>query len=199
MIMVVRRYSKVLCNKLFKFCGLLTLSFSFINHIFAANQTVNFSALIAYEGSCEIKVPEPIKFNNGEAILPSVIESSAPEKTVDLTLSKCQGIGVKPKIGLSGTSTAEYGPELFRDPVASTAVGYGILLRTNGNSTFQANSNLAKNKAILAVPDWSSDTSLTTINGKLPLIATLTCGDCNFDRRMGGSLEANITFEFLYE
>lgn len=165
---------------------LLALSYLFINHAVAANQTVNFSALIAYEGSCEITVPEPIKFNNEEAILPSVIERSPPQKTFDLTLSKCQGIGVKPKIVLSGTSTTEYGPDLFRDPATSTAVGYGILLKTNGNSTFQANANLAKNKAILAVPNWSNDTDLTTINGSLPIIATLTCGDCNFGGRVGG-------------
>lgn len=166
----------------------------------AAPAAVEFTANIAYEGACDIDV-NPVVFNNAEPILPSQIEAKDPvtKQPFDLTLSGCKGIGLTPKITISGSSNTDLGEALFLDAVDSTAVGYGILLETNGNTAFQENLNLAANKEIIAVEDWDKYTKLDSINGKLPMMATLTCGDCSVEERIGGELKANVTFNFKYE
>ncbi|MDK3109890.1 fimbrial-like protein [Providencia rettgeri] len=166
----------------------------------ASAATVNFSAQIAYEGACEITVTPTITFNNGQAILPSQIEAKADvtKQTFNLILANCKGIKVTPKIIVSGNVNSTYGQDLFLDS-GSTAVGYGILLSTAGNTTFQANSNLATNKQISAVKSWNVNTNLATINGTLPLSAALTCANCTAADRVGGKLNASVTFDFQYE
>lgn len=167
----------------------------------ASSATLQFNAQIAYEGACEISVPSSLTFNNNEAILPSQIEAKAAvaKQTFNLTLTKCQGIKVTPKIIVIGNVSSEYGQDLFLDIATSTAVGYGILLQTPGNTTFQQNLNLATNKKISVVNNWNVDTSLATINGTLPLNATLTCANCIGKDRVGGELKASVTFDFQYE
>ena len=169
--------------------------------VFAAPASVEFSALIAYEGACDISVPATVIFNNGDDILPSQIEAgnTAAKKTFDLTLANCQGVGVTPKIIVAGTSTTDYGEGLFLDTVGSTSVGYGILLQTDGNAAFKKNLNLAASKKISAIDGWNTGTSLTTINGIIPMTAVLSCGNCTTDGRIGGELKANVTFDFQYD
>ncbi|HHR6130779.1 TPA: fimbrial protein [Providencia alcalifaciens] len=163
--------------------------------------TVVFRADIAYEGACEISFPNEVIFNHGEPILPSAIEAQLPVTTeaFNLTLTKCQGFGLTPKITLVGESTTAYGDAMFLDPVGSTATGYGILLKFQGNEYFQQNDDLAANKEILAIENWDIKTPLSLLNGTLPIKAILSCGNCNKEERVGGDLKANVTFDFQYD
>lgn len=190
-------------NKVIGTTALFGLSALFMSLTAGAATTASteFSATIAYEGACDITAPATVIFNNGDAVLPSQIESGAAEtqKTFNLTLADCQGINVTPKITIAGESNADTGVTLFLDAAASTATGYGILLATNGNANFKANTNLAAVKTISVIDDWDLDTNLTALNGNIPMSATLTCGDCDMDGRLGGELKSNVTFEFQYD
>lgn len=160
---------------------------------------VNFSATFV-GGSCEIGTSKPqVIFNGGEGIQPATIASSPPKESFNLTLSKCSGWGNTPKITVSGESTVLYGPALFRDPgPESASEGYGILLSTEGNNSFQPNINLAQNK-LITTRNWAKATQLNTIDPTLPIVAQLTCGNCNYSGRQGGDLIATVTFNFVYE
>lgn len=167
----------------------------------ATSASTQFTATIAYEGACDIDVPATVLFNSGDAVLPSQIEGNDPvaQRAFDLTLSDCQGIGVTPKIALTGLSNTDTNTALYLDAASSTTTGYGILLATVGNATFAANPNLAANKMIVVKPGWDTQTNLTTLNGSIPLTATLSCGACSQAGRVGGDLVANVTFEFQYD
>ncbi|MBS0848199.1 fimbrial protein [Citrobacter sp. JGM124] len=167
----------------------------------ATSASTEFSATIAFEGACDISAPATVIFNNGDAVLPSQIEdgNAAAKKTFDITLANCKGVGVTPKITVVGESNTDAGTALFLDAATSTSTGYGVLLATDGNANFEANTNLAATKTIAASDDWDTDTSLTTLNGTIPMAATLSCGDCETDGRLGGDLVANVTFEFKYD
>ena len=169
--------------------------------VLATSASVEFSAKIAYEGACEIAVPPTVIFNHGEEILPSQIEAkdAAAKKNFNLMLTNCKGVGVTPKISIVGPSNADYGDDLFLDPIGTTSIGYGILLKTEGNATFQPNVNLASNKTISTVDHWDKSTSLDTINGALAIVAILSCGRCDAKGRIGGELNATVTFDFQYD
>jgi type 1 fimbria pilin len=166
----------------------------------ATSASTEFSATIAFEGACDITAPATVTFNNGNAILPSQIENGDEEshESFSLTLSNCQGVGVTPKITLTGTSNTDAGTALFTD-ASSTSTGYGVLLATVGNANFKANTNLAANKVIAASDDWDKDTSLSAIDGNIVISATVSCGDCEPEGRLGGDLVANVTFNFEYD
>lgn len=180
--------------------GLSALMMS-LNAGAATSASTEFSATIAYEGACDITAPDQIVFNNGDAVLPSDIEAgaAAAERTFNLTLANCSGVNVTPKITLAGQSSADTGVTLFLDPASSDATGYGILLATAGNANFKANNNLAAEKAISVIDDWDLATNLTALNGTIPMTAKISCGDCEVDGRLGGTLKSNVTFEFAYD
>jgi len=165
-----------------------------------AATSVVLSADIAYEGACDISVPATITFNNGEPIYPSVIEAdfALTKQNFTMTLTDCKGMGVIPKIVVTGTSTTAYGEDMFVDSTSS-AKGYGIYLSTVGNTYFKSNPNLATIKRISVIDDWSLALNFIVLNGSLPLVAQLTCGNCSFSGRSGGDLNASITFDFQYE
>lgn len=192
-----------LFNKSIRLFTLIILPTLLGNQVALANKTgsIELSANIGFEGSCDISVPPPAKFNNGDPILPSQIVSkdNIAKYPFDLKLENCKGVGLTPKIIVTGETNSSIGETVFLDSSASTATGYGILLETKGNSVFKENSNLAKVKTISVVDNWDKYTQLSKINGSLPIIATLTCGTCNTDGRIGGNLKTNITFEFQYE
>lgn len=166
-----------------------------------AGNVTEFRATIGFEGTCSVDVPATVTFNNFTAVLPTQIEAKDQEaavKTSRITLSGCSGVGLTPKVTVSGNVNTRYGKNLFRD-TASTSVGYGILLATTGSQYFRANDNLATNKTIQAIAGWDKSTQLSAINDNIPLIATLTCGTCATDGRIGGDLKATVTFNFVYE
>lgn len=167
----------------------------------ATTASTEFSATIAFEGACDISAPSTVVFNNGDDVLPSEIESSmaAAEETFNVTLANCAGVNVTPKITIAGQSNANTGETLFLDAAASDATGYGILLSTVGNENFKANTNLAAVKTLSVIDDWDLDTNLTALNGTIPMIAKISCGDCETDGRLGGELKSNVTFEFAYD
>lgn len=163
--------------------------------------STKFTATIGYEGACDIDVPTQVLFNSGDAVLPSQIEGqdSVAQRSFNLTLSGCQGIGLTPKIVLTGLSNTDTNTPLYLDAASSTSKGYGILLATIGNATFDENLNLAAKKMIEVKPGWNTQNNLTTLNGSIPLTATLSCGSCSQAGRIGGGLVANVTFEFQYD
>lgn len=191
--------SNKLTKQITSFCGIGILLLSISADILAA--TVEFNANIAFEGECEISFPNEVIFNSGAPILPNEIVERLPvaTETFDLTLTNCKGIGVIPKIMIEGESTSAYGNTLFLNSASSTSVGYGVLLKFDGNTYFQQNPNLAINKVISVIDNWDINTNLTLINGTLPITAILSCGDCNTDGRIGGDLKANVTFDFQYD
>ena len=166
----------------------------------ATSGSTEFSAKIAFEGACDVIAPPTVTFNNGDAVSPSQIEGGNVESgPFNVELTNCKGIGVTPKITLTGTSNTDTGTALFADSVGTTATGYGILLSTVGNANFKANTNLAANKVIAASDDWDTDMSLTTLEKDIPMVAKLSCGDCEPEGRLGGDLVANVTFNFEYD
>jgi len=168
----------------------------------SAKATFNFKAKFV-GGSCDIQAPPSIKFNNGIPFSSQEIEDhgAATNESFELTLSKCSGWGLTPSIKVSGSQSSDFGVPLFRNVGGSLdAKGYGILLATDGNGTFNANPNLAANGTILTKESWSKNAQLNTLNNtKIPMIATLTCGDCKYALRQGGDLSATVTFNFVYD
>lgn len=169
-----------------------------------ASTTFNFTTTFV-GGSCDIKAPASVQFNDGNAFSSNDIEQKVAATTValTLTLSGCSGWGLAPAIKVSGQTTAELGGEpLFRDVMGPVdAKGYGILLQTEGNVVFAPNANLARSGKITS-NNWNSDAQLDTLNGAsatVPLTATLTCGNCNYASRQGGEFKATVTFDFVYE
>ncbi|EKT62036.1 fimbrial protein [Providencia burhodogranariea] len=166
----------------------------------SASSSFNFTATFV-GGSCAINVRENIQFNGGDLLLSTEIEEQAvaATETFDLTLSKCAGWGLTPSIKVSGKTTTSFGPALFRDALGERdSNGYGILLTTAGNASFDLNNNLAAN-GVIPAKNWSTSNQLSSIETTLPMVATLTCGDCNYAGRQGGEFKATVTFDFVYE
>lgn len=161
--------------------------------------TINFSATFV-GGSCEVDVPALVEFNGGNALLSAIIEKTPPTENFELKLDNCSGWGGTPSIKVRGDSTNNFGDELFRDNSLGNkdSNGYGVLLKTTGNTVFAANTNIAKNKLISA-KSWVATTQLNTIANVLPMTATLSCSDCNYLGRQGGKFNATVTFDFIYE
>lgn len=166
-----------------------------------ASNVFNFTAIFV-GGSCEISAPANVVFNNGNAISPVDIEQKtvATNESFNLTLSNCAGWGLTPAIKVSGSKTSDFGESLFRNAGGPVdANGYGVLLQTAGNKTFNSNLNLAANGIILAKNDWSTESQLSSIDTTIPIVASLRCGDCNYPGRQDGEFRATVTFDFVYE
>ncbi|MBP6120831.1 MULTISPECIES: fimbrial protein [Providencia] len=167
----------------------------------SASSVFNFTATFV-GGSCAISVPASVKFNNGNAFSSAEIvqKTAMTNETFNLTLSQCAGWGLTPAIKVSGSMTTDFGEALFRDVMGSVdANGYGVLLETPGNTTFNSNLNLAANGTVSAKNDWSMQRQLNTMDTTLPIVASLRCGDCNYPGRHGGEFKATVTFDFVYE
>lgn len=159
---------------------------------------INFSAVFV-GGGCDISTSvSQIVFGGGETIRPADIISSPPQESFDVVLGNCTGGGLTPKITVSGESMLLNGQPLFRDAAASSSKGYGIQLSTAGNNSFNANTNLAQTKTISA-KNWNTGTSLSELDTTLPVMAVLTCGNCDDSERQGGDLIASVTFDFVYD
>ena len=166
-----------------------------------ASSEFNFTATFA-GGSCEIIAPESIEFNGGSEVRAREIEEGSEKATTqfNLTMSNCSGSGLTPTITVIGEKTSNFGSEpLFRDSTGSgESDGYGLLLGTLGNSDFSKTENLALTGKISAL-NWNTSNQLNMMVTSLPMIATLTCGQCNYSGRQGGEFKSTITFEFVYE
>lgn len=168
----------------------------FNQNVFAAETTTTISAHIV-GGSCNISVPATVPF--GEVQAADITSTSDISKPFDLTLTDCEGYGLTPSITVSGDVDQTSGTDLFLTAATTTSKGYGILLSTNGNTNFDKNDNLATNNVIKALGnDWNTKMA-KTLNGKIPLKAVLSCGDCVANTLQGGELSAAITFNFVYK
>lgn len=166
----------------------------------SVNATLNFTTTFV-GGSCEISAPASIQFNDGNLLMSADIENktAATIRSFYLTLSNCSGWGLKPSIRVTGNTTSDFGPPLFRDELGrANSNGYGVLLATTGNESFLGNNNLAK-KNIITASDWDPSAKLNVVDISLPIVATLTCGNCNYSGRQGGDFKATVTFDFVYE
>ena len=165
-----------------------------------SSSTFNFTAIFV-GGSCEISAPTSIQFNDGEALRPSEIEQgiAATTQSFNLILSKCSGWGLTPSVKVNGQKTSDFGPALFRNTLgAMDSNGYGILLATDGNTSFVSNPNLAATGTILA-KNWNPESQLDSIDIRIPIVAKLTCGNCDYVGRQSGAFKATVTFDFVYE
>ncbi|QZY66575.1 hypothetical protein K7H99_20370 (plasmid) [Providencia rettgeri] len=165
-----------------------------------ASSVFNFTAIFV-GGTCDISAPAAIQFNGGSPLTSSEIEqkTAVTNEGFNITLSNCAGWGLTPAIKVSGTTISDFGEPLFRDAAGKNGTnGYGILLQTPGNATFNLNLNLAENGRVSA-KSWSTDDQLSTVDTALPMVASLRCGDCNYPDRHGGEFKATVTFDFVYE
>ncbi|HHR5914102.1 TPA: fimbrial protein, partial [Providencia alcalifaciens] len=150
-------------------------------------------------GGCQITAPPTVAIHNGELIpAEDITTTSDISETFDLTILGCKGYGLTPSITVEGDTNNASGKDLFVG-AGSTSTGYGILLSTDGNSNFNQSDNLATDKKItaLATKEWSK-TFANTLDGTLPLKATVSCGSCTNDNLQGGELTASVTFNFFY-
>lgn len=150
-------------------------------------------------GGCEITAPPTVSIRNGDPIpAEDITTTSDISETFDLTIFGCKGYGLTPSITVEGDTNDASGKDLFVG-AGSTSTGYGILLSTDGNSNFDKSDNLATDKKItaLASKDWSKILA-NTLDGTLPLKATVSCGSCTDNNLQGGELTASVTFNFFY-
>ncbi|WP_369308788.1 fimbrial protein [Providencia rettgeri] len=164
----------------------------------ATTATTKISASIV-GGGCQISAPPTVAIRNGDLIpAEDITETSDISETFDLTIADCKGYGLTPSITIEGDTDNTSGKALFVS-AGSTSTGYGILLSTEGNTNFNENKNLATDKKItaLATKEWSK-TFASTLDGTIPLKATVSCGSCTADDLQGGELTASLTFNFFY-
>ncbi|MTC46108.1 fimbrial protein [Providencia sp. wls1922] len=164
----------------------------------ATSATTKISASIV-GGGCQITAPSTVSIRNGDLIpAEDITTTSDISETFDLTILGCKGYGLKPSITLEGDTNSDSGEALFVS-AGSTSTGYGILLSTDGNSNFNQSDNLATGKEIkpLTTTNWDK-TFASTLEGKIPLKATVSCGTCTADNLQGGELTASLTFNFIY-
>ncbi|MBC5788854.1 fimbrial-like protein [Providencia sp. JUb39] len=150
-------------------------------------------------GGCQITAPPTVSIRNGDLIpAEDITTTSDISETFDLTILGCKGYGLTPSITIQGDTDNASGEALFVSP-GSTSTGYGILLSTDGNSNFNQSDNLATDKEIkaLTTTNWGK-TFASTLDGKIPLKATVSCGTCTADGLQGGELTASLTFNFIY-
>lgn len=171
-----------------------------------ASSVLNFTTLFA-GGGCGISAPPTIQFNNGNPLLPSEIEAATEAGTpktsasFNIMLSNCSGWGLIPKIKVTGDKTTAFGSTLFRSNQLGSgdSDGYGVYLKTDGNTSFKQNNNLGYNGTISANENWSTEKQLATIDTSIPIFAVLRCGNCVYGARQGGKFSATVTFTFLYD
>lgn len=163
----------------------------------ATTATTQISASIA-GGGCQITAPSAVSIRNGDLIPAEEITTTSDiSETFDLTILGCKGYGLTPSITVEGDSDGASGKDLFVSP-GSTSTGYGILLSTDGNSNFSPSENLATDKKITAQTREWDKAYAATLNGKIPLKATVSCGKCTANDLQGGELTASLTFNFFY-
>lgn len=163
----------------------------------AITATTKISASIV-GGSCQITAPSTVKIHNG-GLIPAedITTNSDISETFDLTIEDCKGYGLTPSITIQGDTDDASGEQLFVS-TGSTSTGYGILLSTAGNANFNRNDNLVKDKTITAQNKAWNKTFASTLNGTIPLKATVSCGSCIANKLQGGELTASVTFTFFY-
>lgn len=178
----------------------MTLSLFIMGQLAFAADTARteFKAIIV-GGACDITVKSTVIINNGDPIPSEDISmGNSSEEDFNLILAGCNGYGLTPSITLEGDVVNDSGKELFVS-TTSTTKGYGILLSTLGNLNFKANDNLAANKQISAQDKAWDSTMASTLNGTIPLKASVSCGDCIAGPELqGGELAATVTFKFIY-
>lgn len=166
--------------------------------IAATTATTKISASIV-GGGCQITAPPTVAIRNGDLIpAEDITTTSDISETFDLTILGCKGYGLTPSITIEGDTDSASGEDLFVS-TGSTSTGYGILLSTAGNTNFEGSDNLATDKKITAktTKEWNK-TFASTLNGTIPLKATVSCGTCTANDLQGGELTTSLTFNFFY-
>ncbi|HGN1706720.1 TPA: fimbrial-like protein [Providencia rettgeri] len=163
------------------------------------SQSIDFQATF-YGGSCEIKAPPQLPYNQGNAIPDDTIPGDARFRQSSIQLIGCQGYFLKPRIQVTGnTITTSDGTKLYAD-ASSTSKGYGVRLSIEGNNSFNPNSNTAENN-IISVKSWPTNGgNPASLNGWLTFKGYLSCGACTPGPDLqNGELIATVTFNFLYD
>lgn len=162
------------------------------------SQSIDFQATF-YGGSCEIKAPPELPYNNDGPIPDNTIPGDARFRQSYIELIGCQGYFLKPKIQVTGnTITTSDGTKLYAD-ASSTTKGYGVRLSIEGNTNFNSNNNTAENN-IISTKNWPANGgNAESLNGLLVFKGYLSCGACTAGPNLqNGQLKATVTFNFLY-
>ncbi|WP_127959441.1 fimbrial protein [Serratia microhaemolytica] len=176
--------------------GLLLTQATQIHAAGSASATVNFSATLT-GGSCSVMVDRAtIQFDSiSSSTIIAAGESGIDPQLLTLSFSDCAGAGgLVPKLQVSGDSFSA-GIPLFRNNEGTTdySKGYGIRLVQQGQNN--AIDNL--DKLILATAEEPIE---ILENRPLTLEARLSCGSCVTGVNLrGGTLNATVTFRFVYE
>lgn len=149
--------------------------------------------------TCAVSAPATIDFGDvGTGSIKYGASLSNPQPLL-ITLSGCTGwltSAQKPGIRVSGTGNTQSGDFLFIQSATSTAVNYGVLIK----SVFDSNV-LSDNSFIPIMGEGSGSAGTLPSDGtSIALNAALSCGTkCNDPVTQAGLLNAAVTFSFAYE
>lgn len=150
--------------------------------------------------TCAVSAPATIDFGDvGTGSIKYGASLSNPQPLL-ITLSDCSGgwltSAQKPGIRVSGTGNSQSGDFLFIQSATSTAVNYGVLIK----SVFDSNV-LTDNSFIPIMGEGSGSAGTLPSDGtSIALNAALSCGTkCNDPATHAGLLNAAVTFSFAYE
>ncbi|WP_422527512.1 fimbrial protein [Serratia fonticola] len=158
---------------------------------------LNFSATIV-AGTCDITVsPTTIDWNTvSSSDIKQAGETGIAPRDLAVNYASCTGFGIQPKLKVTGTILSA-GIPLFTRTNGNgddSALGYGIRLVDKASPQTALGDGDTVNVG-------TPETLLNGLNGtQTPFQASLSCGNsCSTSTLHGGTLNATVTFQFLYE
>lgn len=149
-------------------------------------------------GTCDITV-SPVSIDWGTVSSSDIKQAGAAgmqSRDLAVSYANCTGYGSQPKLKVTGTTLSAGIPLFARtDGVSSdNAQGYGVRLVSNATPLTALGDGDA-------VSIGTPGALLSGLNGtQTPFQASLSCGNnCSAATLHGGTLNATVTFQFLYE
>lgn len=186
------------------FIGLpLLLGVSTLSFAGTGTTQLNFTATFI-NGTCDIVATPgaaPVVFPPStptEITAPATVGQGIHPQVFDIIFSNCSSVtGLVPKLRITGNQiTQGAGHELFRN-ATSTSNGYGVRLINTAGIPAPSALNIKHNDLITL--GANTDNLQTKLNGHhLEFTAYLSCGNCTTIAPTPGSLNAAVTFDFLY-
>lgn len=158
---------------------------------------LNFSATLV-AGTCDITVtPTTIDWGTvSSSDIKQAGEVGVEPRTLAVNYARCTGYSIQPKLKVTGTILSA-GIPLFTRTNGSTgdnALGYGVRLVSGSSPETALSDGDTVNVSLPGV-------ALSELDGtQTPFQASLSCGNaCSTSTLYGGTLNATVTFQFLYE
>jgi type 1 fimbria pilin len=144
--------------------------------------------------TCQVSAPPVLDFGSVQSSGIRSGDSLANPLPLAITLTQCAGfVGAvqKPGVKVSGTGNTASGDFLFLQPGTSQVVNYGVRIVT-------AQGDVVDNTTVLPVALDGS--GFDGGSASIALKAALSCGNqCNDAATKGGTLNASVTFDFVYQ